>query len=184
MADYTTITDAQVDPEAPITSELMSALRDNPIAIAEAAATAPKIDPRAMDNVLAGPSSASISVTPSTTTVFTVTDLDDAEVLYATGIIELAMAPNGQTQTGTLFYQLSKTNGSTWSETTPTGQTVVYDGTLVTLSSPSASGVILRDAGAITIPMAGFNAVRLRLTYTGGGNYTSVSNVVLTGGSY
>ena len=45
MADYTTITDAQVDPEAPITSELMSALRDNPIAIAEGAAGAPRVEP-------------------------------------------------------------------------------------------------------------------------------------------
>jgi hypothetical protein len=45
MADYVTITDAQVDPEAPITSELMSALRDNPIAIAEGAVGAPRIEP-------------------------------------------------------------------------------------------------------------------------------------------
>lgn len=43
MADYTTIADSQVDPEAPITSELMSALRDNPLAIAEGATGAPKI---------------------------------------------------------------------------------------------------------------------------------------------
>lgn len=45
MAAYTTITDTQVDPEAPITSELMTALRDNPIAIAEGATGAPRIDP-------------------------------------------------------------------------------------------------------------------------------------------
>lgn len=45
MAQYTTITDTQVDPEAPITSELMTALRDNPIAIAEGASGAPRIDP-------------------------------------------------------------------------------------------------------------------------------------------
>lgn len=45
MADWTTITDSQVDPNAPVTSELMSALRDNPVAIAEGAAGAPKIDP-------------------------------------------------------------------------------------------------------------------------------------------
>lgn len=44
MADYVTITDAQVDPEAPITSELMSALRDNPIAIAEGAPGAPRVN--------------------------------------------------------------------------------------------------------------------------------------------
>lgn len=45
MTDYTTITDAQVDPEAPITSELVTALRNNPLAIIEGAAAAPRIDP-------------------------------------------------------------------------------------------------------------------------------------------
>lgn len=45
MADWTTIADSQVDPNAPVTSELMSALRDNPVAIAEGASGAPKINP-------------------------------------------------------------------------------------------------------------------------------------------
>jgi hypothetical protein len=44
MASYVTITDTQVDPQAPITSDLMSALRDNPIAIAERAAGAPRVN--------------------------------------------------------------------------------------------------------------------------------------------
>lgn len=43
MADWTTITDSQVDPKAPVTSELMTALRDNPIAIAQGATNAPRI---------------------------------------------------------------------------------------------------------------------------------------------
>ena len=43
MASYVTITDSQVDPEAPITSESMSALRDNPTAIAEGASGAPRV---------------------------------------------------------------------------------------------------------------------------------------------
>lgn len=43
MADWTTITDSQVDPKAPVTSELMTALRDNPVAIAEGATNAPRI---------------------------------------------------------------------------------------------------------------------------------------------
>lgn len=41
MVDWTTISDSQVDPNAPITSELMTALRDNPIAIALGAVGAP-----------------------------------------------------------------------------------------------------------------------------------------------
>lgn len=51
MADYVAITDAQVDPEAPITSELMSALRDNPLAIAEGAIDAPRIQTAGIDDL-------------------------------------------------------------------------------------------------------------------------------------
>lgn len=43
MATYNTISNTQVDPESPVTSELMTALRDNPIAIAEGASGAPRI---------------------------------------------------------------------------------------------------------------------------------------------
>lgn len=43
MADWVTISDTQVDPDAPITSELGYAFRDNPIAIAEGAVNAPRI---------------------------------------------------------------------------------------------------------------------------------------------
>lgn len=43
MTDWTTITDTQIDPKAPVTSELMTALRDNPSAITEGAAGAPRL---------------------------------------------------------------------------------------------------------------------------------------------
>lgn len=43
MADWTVITDSSLDPDAPLTSELAYAWRDNPIAIAEGAAGAPRI---------------------------------------------------------------------------------------------------------------------------------------------
>jgi hypothetical protein len=41
MASYITITDAETDPEAPLTSELAKKWRDNPIAIAEKATSVP-----------------------------------------------------------------------------------------------------------------------------------------------
>lgn len=43
MADYIAITDSQIEPEAPVTSELMNQLRDNPIAIAGGAVDAPRV---------------------------------------------------------------------------------------------------------------------------------------------
>lgn len=49
MADWTEISDTSLDPDAPLTSELAYAWRDNPIAIAEGAAGAPRISPLAFD---------------------------------------------------------------------------------------------------------------------------------------
>lgn len=43
MADWPNITDSQCDPDAPVTSELVYGLRDGPIAIAEGAVGAPRI---------------------------------------------------------------------------------------------------------------------------------------------
>ena len=42
MTTYTELTDAELDPDQPITSAKMKALRDNPIAMAEGATGAPK----------------------------------------------------------------------------------------------------------------------------------------------
>ena len=43
MANWQTIPDASVNPGAPVTTSLMRAMRDNPLAIIEGAAGAPKI---------------------------------------------------------------------------------------------------------------------------------------------
>lgn len=45
MTSYITITEGETDPEAPLTSELAKKWRDNPIAIAEGSAGAPRIEP-------------------------------------------------------------------------------------------------------------------------------------------
>ncbi len=49
MTSYITITDAETDPSAPLTSELAKKWRDNPIAIAEGSAGAPRVQFAAMD---------------------------------------------------------------------------------------------------------------------------------------
>lgn len=54
MADYRTIDDAEVDPDAPLTSSLGYAFRDNPIAIAEGATGAPRIQDGALDTSVTG----------------------------------------------------------------------------------------------------------------------------------
>jgi len=45
MTTYTPILNAEVDAESPITDLLLTRLRDNPLAIGEGAASAPRIDP-------------------------------------------------------------------------------------------------------------------------------------------
>lgn len=54
MTDYTTISDTSVDPDAPLTSQLAYAWRDNPIAISEGANGAPRIYMTALQNPSVG----------------------------------------------------------------------------------------------------------------------------------
>lgn len=171
MADYTTITDAQVDPEAPITSELMSALRDNPIAIAEAAASAPKIDPRAMDNILAGPVSGS-RVGNGTTVIATVTNLDDAEVIFVTGIFGVTVSDPFNAHQTYFEVQISSNNGSSWFQT-------------FTLGSVSSSSSTSRATAGV-IPMGGFNAIRIQIRATTPSNGAThfLNNAYITAGSF
>jgi len=67
MADYNAILDTQLDPDAPLTSDLAYAWRDNPIAIAEGALNAPKVVGEALDNVwrayLTGTTTTPVSLT-------------------------------------------------------------------------------------------------------------------------
>lgn len=54
MASWTSIPDSSLDPDAPVTSELAYAWRDNPIAITEGASGAPRIQQSAMMDPTAG----------------------------------------------------------------------------------------------------------------------------------
>ena len=50
MADYTNISNATLEPNAPLISSTMLALRDNPTAIAEGAAGAPRVQSAALQD--------------------------------------------------------------------------------------------------------------------------------------
>lgn len=100
MADWTSISDAQVDPDAPLTSGLGYAWRDNPIAIAEGASGAPRVRGRALSHVSFG----AIAVTGTGGQGYT----DCAGV----GVVMSPMhvATNGRV----LRARYSNNNGSTW----------------------------------------------------------------------
>lgn len=91
MTSYITITDAETDPEAPLTSELAKKWRDNPIAITEGASGAPRIVGAAMYGTLSGTTVlrnclpvGSVSVSSSTT--LTVTEV--IEYASATALVD------------------------------------------------------------------------------------------------
>lgn len=67
MADWTDIADSALDPDAPLTSDLAYAWRDNPIAIAEGAVGAPKVERQA----LRAPSASLIALTGTNWGAFT-----------------------------------------------------------------------------------------------------------------
>ena len=54
MTTYTTIANSEIDQDSPVTQTLMTALRDNPIAITEGAAGAPKVSNAALDPIQTG----------------------------------------------------------------------------------------------------------------------------------
>lgn len=77
MTTYTAIPDSDIDPDSPVTSSLMTLLRDNPIAITEGSAGAPNIQTAAytaasVDQAAIGPSAVGQSELKSTTASQTV----------------------------------------------------------------------------------------------------------------
>jgi len=101
MTTYTTITNAEIDQDSPITQPLLTALRDNPVAITEGSAGAPKVQAAALDTFIARVNAGSP----------TITNLDtQASIMCAGGVTN-----------GTLTVELSDDNGSTWA----TAETIV-----------------------------------------------------------
>lgn len=88
MTAYTTITNAEVDQDSPVTQPLMTALRDNPLAIAEGDATAPGIQIAAL-KVAAGTtvriSNDAEQIVPASTT----TDVFETTRFFQSGTFNL-----------------------------------------------------------------------------------------------
>jgi hypothetical protein len=104
MASYITITDAETDPEAPLTSELAKKWRDNPIAITEGATGAPKIQKKAMGGLFVG------SITTSGTTWAGLTGLAN----FNEYLMTFAMTSGFVSGSNGIEIRFSTDNGSTW----------------------------------------------------------------------
>ena len=103
MTSYITITDAETDPSAPLTSELAKKWRDNPIAITEGATGAPRVLPLAINNYYGR-----VALDTSTTPV-AITGLDPNTIISVVGNFA-----NGTANTGVLQMAGSTDGGSTW----------------------------------------------------------------------
>lgn len=101
MADWTNITDAMTDPDAPLTSELAKAWRDNPIAIAEGASGAPRVAYSALlkpvagaSNILVSNTVTVLSATSASRTLFSVSIINSGTVTVQTNATAMGIGAN------------------------------------------------------------------------------------------
>ena len=95
MTTYTAIADSEIDPDSPITTGLMTKLRDNPIALTEGASGAPLISFKAMDTIAVSAQGSTTNGSQGTDHVVTWTteDLDtQSEFVHTTGIFTPTVA--------------------------------------------------------------------------------------------
>lgn len=177
MTTYTAIANTDIDQDSPVTEPLMSALRDNPIAMAEGASGAPKI---ATKNVFGGGIASG-----NDTTNYDFTGLDDFN--------------------GARFYVEYSYTGSlipVWEVSADTGSGF---GTAVTFAGGSGSGAVASSAisgywnklngdfefqpgnGSVTVLTTGSGVVSLRFTTrttlgTGGATISCYIHLMPDGG--
>ena len=153
MPTYTTIPDSTIAPEAPVTSELMTLLRDNPIATTEGDTGAPRVKGRALDVVL---NNAVVNIPQSsssgTTVLITNTDLTNLSYVMITGFADLSgsFGSGDPTTAFAMNYQTTTDGGSNWTGSTEFLATGQYDSqtyenfSLVVDVSGSINGVRVR----------------------------------------
>lgn len=158
MADWKQIPDTDVDPDAPVTSELMYALRDNPVALAEGAVGAPRVLYPAINAVLqTGITSDNYVITNIQSRLF---------LLYGS----LGVAGSGGSIN--VFIDFSSNNGSTWF-----GSTEIASG-----ASQSSSLRIIPFSAIAGNPSTSVDAIRFRRV-AGGGNQHQYNISVASVGS-
>ena len=150
MADYITVVDSSVDPDAPLTSDLMYRLRDNPIAISEGAVNAPKVRSEAMALRTAAADRTSDGA------FFTLTSIDRIATFMVNSHVNIgSTSPGG----ASIRYRTSTNGGSTWS-----GYTNIVTATLTAAGNTSSTRFTFITTGA------NVNSIQFDLTSTSGSN--------------
>lgn len=118
MTSYTAIPNGDIDQDSPITQPLMTALRDNPLAIAEGDATAPKIAFAAIVDGVAGASQGGVGTyafaRPSTTANYAFGDTLAGSSLQPTAAFTSDQDPAGKNSTATFSMDLGTALSGTW----------------------------------------------------------------------
>ena len=149
MTTYTTITNAEIDQDSPITQPLMTAMRDNPLAIAEGDSTAPGVMIEALKV------SAGTTVRISNDTEQNVTGSAEIEVFQTTRFF--------QKGSFNLYFEFRHAFGQT------TTVRVYINGSLANVFATSSTSYV---SGTDDFNMTVYGTVRVT-AYTGaGGNQT------------
>lgn len=168
MTTYRTIASTETDADSPVTVQLMTALADNPTAIAEGASGAPRVDGRALDlGITAGSGASTGSSSGGIAVIATDTALDNIDAVLLVGNAGIAASA-----TGLVRYRTSTNNGSTWSG---------YSNILKVQAGASAPiesfGFYVNTSGSI-------NAIELSvLNQFSGGGVTGAGAILRIGGS-
>lgn len=171
MTSYVAIANGEIDQDSPVTQALMTALRDNPIAITEGDASAPKVESIAVET------RRFVFVMPTSGTSFVLSSLDSR--LATIRILANAMTATS-TASGTYecFFALSNNNGASFGTETKIASTSGVSGgidlplpTEIIASIKSGllwatpAGPLVPGPGVLNIPAgAPVNAIRWRLT--------------------
>lgn len=112
MTTYTAIANTEIDPESPVTSDLMTKLRDNPLAQGEGTTGAPRIMGRALDLGFATGSNSG-SVVNTNYAMLTQTGLADIDLVMFN--MKASLTPASGNNQVEFRYRTSTDGGSTWS---------------------------------------------------------------------
>lgn len=155
MTTYTDTSTLNTDPNDPVSSVLLTALKDNPVAVAEGASGAPKIAAAAMGILLFADSDTVTQPDQTTQTAGADVTRVDNIVIMARGT---ASSSGGSDVTGTYEYRLSDDGGSTWGS----WQTVLT----ISTSGPSTE----ENSDFSLVDVSAHDTIQTRISCSGDGS--------------
>jgi hypothetical protein len=177
MTTYTEILNGEIDQDSPVTQPLMTALRDNPLAIAEGTSGAPKVQGKAFENVYIG------AVNGTGTT--------ESAVVLPDGVKLIKLEVSGTVAASSIIFQVAySTDGGTtygsWQTALTPSVASNYMGNLMLNTVTGASAFVgIVTAGSIgggPSVTASANAIKFRMSTSGGGTHTYRVLVYVFGG--